>query len=275
MTLGITALVLFAALLHALWNALVKGADDRVVMLGLIALGHVVPGVMLVIYSPATAMASVPYIIASTVIHWGYYVFLNLSYRFGDLSFAYPVARGLAPVLVALGAMIWAEEYLPPVAWVGILTVSAGILILALKRATEKRALGAALVTSCFIAVYSVVDGIGIRLSGSPVAYIGWLFTAEAFTAGFIFATRFKGLMALKSKTLWLGFWGGVLSGLAYALVLHAKLVTPIGIVSALRETSVIFAALIGVLWMGEGPAGRRILAAVVVALGIILLAVA
>ena len=273
MTLGITALVLFAALLHALWNALVKGASDRVVMLGLIALGHVVPGVMLVLFSPGVSGQAWPYIVASTVIHWGYYVFLNLSYRFADLSLAYPIARGAAPVLVALGAMLWAGEYLPPLAWLGILTISAGIMVLALRRASEKRALGAALATSVFIAAYSVVDGIGIRLSGSPVSYIGWLFTAEAFTAAFIFASRARVLVTLPGRTLWIGFWGGVLSGLAYALVLHAKLVTPIGIVSALRETSVIFAALIGVVFMGEGPAGRRVLAAGIVAAGIVLLA--
>ena len=276
MSPAIIAIVLAAALLHAVWNAMVKGAVDRTVMLGLISLGHVIPGLVLVALAPAPALAALPYVIASTMIHWAYYFFLNAGYRTGDLSLVYPVARGLAPVMIALGAVIWADEYLPFLAWTGILTVSAGILMLVFRpQGAQGGALGAALATSAMIAAYSIVDGIGIRVSGSPLGYIGWLFVAEISVVAFVIALRRRAVGTMGQRALMLGFAGGVLSGLAYGLVLYAKTLAPLGIVSALRETSVIFAALIGVIWMGEGPVTRRLIAAAVVAFGIIVLSVA
>ncbi|NNE79317.1 MAG: EamA family transporter [Silicimonas sp.] len=273
MTAFPAALALFAAILHAVWNALVKGAGDRAVMLALISLGHVIPGVLLAMLVPAPTVEAIPFIVASTVIHWGYYVFLNLAYRFGDLSFVYPIARGAAPVLIALGALFWADEHLPVLAWVAIGTISCGIFILAAVRHADRRAIGAALVTSLLIALYSIVDGIGIRLSGSPLGYIAWLFIAEIFVVLYVALSRWPRLRATPSGTLVIGLAGGALSGLAYALVLYAKTLAPLGVISALRETSVIFAALFGILWFKERPIGRRMTAAGVVAFGIILLA--
>ena len=241
-------------------------------MLGLISLGHVVPGLVLVVLFPLPSIEAVPYIVASTVIHWGYYIFLNLAYRFGDLSFVYPIARGGAPILIALGALVWADEQLPLLGWIAIATVSGGIFLLAAVRHADSRALGAALITSLTIAFYSVVDGIGIRLSGSPLGYIGWLFIAEIFVLLFIGLTRWQRVQATTTRNLLIGVAGGALSGLAYGLVLYAKTLAPLGVVSALRETSVIFAAVFGVLWFHERPIGRRLLAAGVVALGIVLL---
>ncbi len=272
MTLSVLGIVLTAAFLHALWNALVKASGDRAITLGLVAAGHCVPAILLLPMAPVPAMAALPYIVASTVIHWGYYYFLNTAYRFGDLSLIYPIARGTAPVMVALGAMVWADEGLPVLAWIGIVTVSAGIMILAAIRHADTRGIGAALVTSGIIAAYSIIDGIGIRVSGAPLGYVIWLFAAEILVVLFVCATRFQRLRALPGKALALGLLGGAISGLAYALALYAKTLAPIGIVSAIRETSVIFAALIGVYWMGEGPAKRRLIAASVVALGVILL---
>lgn len=273
MTAPVLAIVLVAAVLHAVWNALVKTSHDRAITLGLVAAGHCIPALALMPFVPVPVAAAFPFIIASTVIHWGYYYFLNISYRFGDLSLIYPIARGTAPVMVALGAMIWADEILSIWAWIGILTVSAGILILAAVRYADKRGMGAALLTSGIIAAYSVVDGIGIRISGTPIGYVVWLFAAEIFVAVFVIATRFDRARAISAKARVLGLTGGVISGLAYALALFAKTLAPIGIVSAVRETSVIFAALIGVYWLGEGPARRRLVAASVVALGVMLLA--
>ncbi|AVO39317.1 DMT family transporter [Pukyongiella litopenaei] len=278
MSLSIAAIVLVAALLHATWNAVVKGAGDKTVVLGLIALGHVVPGIAVVALAPPPDPVAIPYIIASTVIHWGYYFLLNMAYRLGDLSVMYPVARGLAPVLIAIGAQVWADETLPPLAWAGVLSVSAGIMVLTrglFSGALPPAAVLAALGTAGFVAAYSLVDGIGIRASGSPLGYIGWLYVAELTVAAFIFVTRWGRVRAMARRTAVLGFGGGVISGAAYALVLYAKTLAPLGIVSALRETSVIFAALIGVLWFGEGPKGNRLLAAVVVAAGIVLIGLA
>ena len=269
------ALVLMAAVLHATWNALVKGAGDRAVMLALVALGHVIPGIILALIVPMPAPEAWPFIVASTVIHWGYYFFLSLAYRFGDLSFVYPIAREAAPVLIALGALTFADEHLPLLAWIAIGTISSGIFLLAAVRHADPRAIGAALVTSSLIACYSVVDGIGIRLSGSPLGYIAWLFIAEIFVAGYVALTRWPRVTATASASVLIGLTGGILSGLAYALVLYAKTLAPLGIVSALRETSVIFAALFGILWFGERQMTRRLIAAAVVAVGIVLLALA
>jgi len=271
-TLGIGLVVLAAALLHAVWNALVKGAADKAVVLGLISLGHVVPGLFVVAAVPLPPIETVPYIVASTVIHWGYYYLLNSAYKVGDFSLVYPIARGLAPVLIALGSQIWIGETLPLLAWVGILTVSGGIMILAggvFDGSLSPIAIVTAVGVAISVTAYSLVDGVGIRISGNPLGYIGWLFVAEIFVAIYIFCTRFERLRAVSMRTVIMGFAGGAISGLAYAMVLYAKTFAPLGIISALRETSVIFAALIGVIWFREGPGGKRLVAAIVVVVGI------
>ena len=277
MTLAIGLLVLSAALLHAVWNALVKGSDDKAIVLGLISLGHVIPGLFIVMVVPLPPIESVPYIIASTIIHWVYYFLLNTAYRIGDFSLIYPIARGLAPVLIALGSQIWIGEKLPVLAWTGILTVSGGIMILtrgSFSGAIPPSAIVAAVGGGLAVTAYSLVDGVGIRISGNALSYIGWLFVNEIFVAAFIFSSQFRRLRVVSVRTLYIGFAGGVISGLAYAMVLYAKTLAPLGIISALRETSVIFAAIIGVIWFKEGPRNQRLFAALIVVVGIGLIAV-
>lgn len=276
MTPEVFLIVLFAAFLHALWNAIVKGAGDRTVVLGLVALGHVAPGIALVVTNPMPSLAALPYIVASTVIHWGYYVLLNVAYRTGDLSVVYPIARGLSPILIALGALFWVGEELPLAAWMGVVGVSFGILLLAGGAFTSgvgRGGLVAAVGVAVIIASYSIVDGIGVRVSGSPLGYIGWLFVAEIFVVIFVFLTCWTRVKAMSRRALSVGLFGGVVSAAAYGLVLFAKTIAPLGIVSALRETSVIFAALIGVLWFSEGPRRNRMIAAGIVAAGIVAIA--
>ena len=278
MSLSLVLIVLAAAFLHAFWNALVKGSADKTIVLGLIALGHVVPGIAMAALAPLPGWHAAPYIIASTLIHWGYYYFLNLAYQIGDLSLVYPITRGLAPVLVALGAQLWIGENLPTFAWLGIFSVSAGVMVLSqdiFKIGLPKISIVAAVIVAAIVAAYSLVDGIGVRLSESITGYIGWLFTAEAFVALFIFKNRWERIRVMPIKICLLGFAGGVLSATAYALVLYVKTEAPLGLVSALRETSVIFAALIGVLWFGEGPKTRRLLAGLIVAVGIVMIGLA
>ena len=278
MSLSLIFIVLIAAFLHAFWNALVKGSGDKTIVLGLIALGHMVPGIAIAALAPLPGWDAAPYIIASTLIHWGYYYFLNLAYRMGDLSLVYPITRGLAPVLVALGAQLWIGEALPALAWLGIFSVSAGVMILSqgiFKMGLPKISVVAAVIVAAIVAAYSLVDGVGVRLSKNVMGYIGWLFTAEACVALYIFTTRWARVRAMPIKTCMLGFIGGVLSATAYALVLYVKTEAPLGTVSALRETSVIFAALIGVIWFGEGPKIRRLVAAGIVATGTILIGMA
>ncbi|MGB1356693.1 MAG: hypothetical protein ACPH8C_05200 [Candidatus Puniceispirillaceae bacterium] len=278
MTADIFIIVLFAAIMHALWNAVVKGATDRTITFGLVAAGHTIPAVIMVPFVPLPDPALLPYIGASTIIHWGYYYFLNASYRFGDLSLVYPVARGVAPLLVALPAFIWLDEALPPMAWIGMVCISAGILVLAVRRTAADHPLTAlimALLTGGTIALYTLVDGVGVRLAEQALTYIIWLFIAEGFVIIYIFLPRLGRLRAQTGRQVMIGLAGGILSALAYALALYAKSKAPLGMVSALRETSVIFAAMIGLIWFGEGPARPRLIAASMVAAGIVMLALA
>lgn len=274
MNISIVFLVLLAAFLHAFWNAVVKGAGDKTIVLGLIALGHVIPGIAIVIINKAPGWQAAPYIVASTVVHWGYYYLLNIAYRHGDLSIIYPIARGFAPVMVTLGALLWIGENPTWVGWAGILFVSAGIMTLAqgiLSGDVPAAGLIAGIGVAVIVAAYSLIDGVGVRRSHDVFGYIGWLFVAEIVVAGYIFSTRPRRLLQTSTKTLCLGFFGGLISATAYALVLYAKTLAPLGIVSALRETSVIFAAIIGVTWFGEGPKRNRLAAAIIVAAGVVL----
>ncbi|WP_298855906.1 EamA family transporter [uncultured Ruegeria sp.] len=278
MTIGALFIVLTAAFLHALWNAVVKGAPDKAIVLGLISLGHAIPAMFVIPFTGLPVWAAFPFIVGSTLIHWGYYWFLNTAYKHGDLSVVYPISRGMTPVLVALGAILFAGEVLPSVAWIGIICISLGIGCLSLAglgRHTNWIAVAAALGTGLMIASYSLVDGIGIRLSENTLGYIATLFVAEIFVAGFIFTTRWQRVVTLPRRYVWAGLAGGVISGVAYGLVLYAKTIAPLGVVSALRESSVIFASIIGVMWFGEGPKSNRLLAASIVVIGIVALAMA
>jgi drug/metabolite transporter (DMT)-like permease len=273
------SMVLVAAVLHASWNAIVKGAGDRALAMALVAFAHVVVGGIALLFVPAPAPASWPFIVASAIIHYAYYAFLFLSYRYGDLSHVYPIARGIAPMLVAMGALVFAGEMLVPGAWGGVIAVSLGIGLLAFRRngalSADRPAVLSALATGCMIATYSVNDGIGIRLSEAPSAYIAWIFFLEfPITIG-ILLRRGGSPWHLPPRALAIAFLGGLLSVLAYGLVLYAKTIAPLAAVSAVRESSVIIAALIGVVLFGERPWGRRVLAAAVVAGGVILLATA
>lgn len=270
------SLILCAAFLHAFWNSVVKGSGDRVLTMGLVNIGHVVIGaVMVALYLPPAA-ESWPFLIASTIIHWWYYGFLIWAYNLGDLSKVYPIARGVAPVTVALSAQIFAGEVLPPGAWVGLVLVSGGICLLLFERGgaqMERGAVIAAVATGLTIAAYSVVDGLGVRVSNSALGYIGWLFLLEGIASiGFIWLRRGV-LHQVTAKTYVLGIMGGIISAVAYGLAIYAKTLTNLGTVSAIRESSVIIAAMIGVLWFGERPWHIRILAAVIVAAGVVVMA--
>ena len=255
---------------------MVKAAGDRALVLAAVALAHAVLGSALALAAPLPQAASWPYILASSLIHYAYCAFLFIAYRFGDLSQVYPISRGLAPVLVALGAYFLIGETLPFAAWLGLAAVSLGIGVLAFHRGAiraDPKAIAAAIATGLLIASYSVVDGVGIRLSGSPFGYIAWIFLLEFPVVLFVMARRVRARAALHRKTLLLGLLGGVFSVIAYGMVLYAKTIAPLGAVSAVRESSVIIAALIGVVVFGERPWRKRIISALVVGAGVVTLA--
>ena len=272
------SLVLSAAVLHATWNALVKAASDRALTIAAVASMHGLGGLVLIMLSAPPAMASWPSIAASTLIHYAYYILLFQAYRLGDLSQVYPISRGMAPAVVALGTYLIIGENLTTQGWVGLIAISAGIFFLAIQRGAahaDKRAVGVALLLGLTIAGYSIADGIGVRLSQAPMGYIGWLFLLESPVMFAILWRRQRDTVAFDWRVFGIGMVGGVFSVAAYATVLYVKTFAPIGAVSAIRESSVVIAALIGLVFFGERPWLGRLLSALIVATGVITLAMA
>ncbi|MGB7205201.1 MAG: DMT family transporter [Anderseniella sp.] len=266
-------LVLFSALLHASWNAMLKALDDRAGVLGAVSLAHALVGVLLIALSPIPDRASWPSIFISTIVHYGYYLLLFRAYLHGDLSQVYPISRGIAPAFVAFAALLIIGETLSPLGWFGLAAISAGICLLAMLRGAVKApgsTIMLALLLGVCIGSYSVADGIGVRLAGTATGYMGWLFLFEAPVPLVIALHRRSKQGHFEPRTLILGLLGGVASVTAYGLVLYVKTIAPLGAVSALRESSVIIAALIGVVMFGERPWQGRLVAAVIVAVGIV-----
>lgn len=246
-------------------------------MLAAVAGVHAVSGVLLIGIGPAPDAASWPAIGASTLIHYAYYFLLFQAYRLGDLSQVYPISRGLAPALVAFGTFVIIRETLSVLGWVGLLTVSGGICLLALQRGAahaNRRAVIVAILLGVCIGAYSVADGVGVRASNSPIGYMGWLFVFEAPVVLAILLPRLIRRHAIDWGIFATGLIGGVFAVTAYGVVLYAKTIAPIAAVSAVRESSVIIAALIGVVAFRERPWFGRVLAALVVASGVAMLAI-
>jgi len=270
-------LTLFAAVMHASWNAIVKVGIDRAVVLGLIAFAHTGVGAVMIAIAGIPDPASWPFILASTLLHYGYYVCLHHAYRVGDLSQVYPLARGLAPLLVALGAWAFAGEAMSAAGWGAVLLASLGISAIAFSRRggmwDHPPTLFYTIATGLIIASYSVVDGMGVRLAGAPLAYMGWLFVWEFPVFVTVLLRRRRTLNAIPLSGVVKGLGGGLLSVTAYSLVIYAATLAPLAAISAVRESSVIIAALIGTLMLGESYWRQRCGAAAVVAVGIAFLA--
>jgi drug/metabolite transporter (DMT)-like permease len=270
------ALTLGAALLHATWNAVVKGSGDRLLLLAAITVICQLLGGAFVPFVVAPERASWPFIAASLMLHGGYYVFLLQAYRVGDLSHVYPLARGLSPLLVTAGSALFAQEFLPASALAGVVLASAGISALAFERgigwAADRRPLLFALGTSVFIAAYTLVDGVGVRLSRHPFGYIAWLYMLDGFGIAVIAGYLRWGQLARFVRGEWTtSLGGGIAAALAYGLVVYAMNFGAMALVSALRETSVVFAALIGTVFLHERLTWRRIVSAGIIAGGLVL----
>lgn len=272
----VIALVLLAALLHASWNALLKVSADRLTTTGVMNLtGLVVGGVMLPFVAAPDA-ASWPFILLSVAIHFGYYLFLLSSYRFGDLSQVYPLARGAAPLIVAFLSPWLIGERLGAVQLAGVMLLCLGILSLAfnqlrLSQLFDWKPVSLALANGCCIAAYTITDGLGVRHSGSPGGYIAWLFILDGLSMAVIAAGVRRGSLAAAVRASWKpAVIGGALAMLAYGIVIWCYSLGAIAPIAALRETSVVIAAAIGTLLLRE-PFGRwRIVAASFCAIGIL-----
>jgi len=273
----IVALVLLAALLHASWNAMAKSGGSPQYSIASYRLISALCCLPLLFFLPLPLAASWPMILASVAIHTGYYFTLSKSYRNGDLSQVYPLFRGLAPVLVVLGAALFADELLEPGAMLGIGLVSVGLISITFAGGALGKipplALRWGLATSALIAAYTVADGIGVRIAGNPFSYIVWLFLLEPIPIGLWLLTRdragWAGYMRAKPGKICAGAFA---AAAAYGMVIFAMAVAPMGLVSSLRETSVIFAALIGSLLFREPFGRQRIIAAILVCCGVVLI---
>lgn len=271
-------LVVLAALLHASWNALLHGNRDRYLSMAWMSIAIATVSTLVVLVVPWPTQAAWPYIVASGLVHIVYNMSLVRSFQSNDLAIAYPIARGSSPLLVTLGAGLFAHEAIQPLHVLGIAMISAGILTLALQgRRVSRSGILAALSTGAMIALYTVIDGMGVRLNnGQALAYTAWMFMFYWFTPVLFVAMRgFAVLLRpLQTAPMSIGssLAGGMVSIAAYGIVIWAMQSGAMGAVSALRETSVVFAALIGRFFLRESVSGKRWLACVVVAAGAICL---
>ncbi len=270
--------VLFAALCHAGWNALIKIGLDPLSTTTLISIGSAVVGIVCLPLAGMPAAAAWPWLIASVFIHLFYFAALIESYRTGDLGQVYPIARGSAPLMTAAVSVVFVGEQLSLASWSGIVALAAGVLLLSARggRALmqiDRRAVGFALLTALTICAYSVVDGIGARASRNPQSYVLWLLIGSAFVLTPYALWRDGRDVVPVMRRFWLrGLAGGALQTLSYGIALWAMTLAPIAIVASLRETSVLFGTAIAVIVLKEPLRVVRIAAALLIVAGLVLI---
>jgi phosphonate utilization associated putative membrane protein len=285
MSTGVVLAVLFGALLHAAWNALVKSSGDKQLDIALVHLLGGVAALPLLAWVGLPAPAAWPYIGASLLIHVAYYITLNGAYQHGELGTTYPIMRGSAPMLVALGSSSVLGESLSAAAWLGVCAVTLGVLLVGLARPAQAlhhgRAIGFALANALVIASYTFVDGSGVRVAkeagGSAASYVVLLFVLDGIPyPAMVFlrrgATSRKAMWAYARQRWPLATLGGLASLGSYWIALWAMTRAPVAAVSALRETSVLFATVLSVLVLKERFGLQRAAGAVVIVSGVVAL---
>lgn len=270
--------VLFAAACHAGWNALIKVGLDPLSTTTLITIGSAVVGIVCLPLTGMPAAAAWPWLIASVFIHLLYFAALIESYRTGDLGQVYPIARGSAPLMTAAASIVFVGERLNLTSWSGIVALASGVLLLSARggRALaqiDRRAVGFALLTALTICAYSVVDGIGARASRNPQSYVLCLLIGSALVLTPYALWRDGRDMIPVMRRFWLrGLAGGALQTLSYGIALWAMTLAPIAIVASLRETSVLFGTAIAVVVLKEPLRAVRIVAALLIVGGLVLI---
>lgn len=276
MTPSIVAAVLFAAVLHAVWNSLAHAVDDRLMGFAMIALVDMVGGGALAACGGLPPAGAWPFIIASALVHVAYNLLLLASYQLGEFSQMYPLARGTSPWVVALLSVVLLGRTLPLTELAGVLAVSGGLIGLVLiggrPGLKDVPALAAALLTGLMISAYTVIDGVGVT-HAPLLAYAGWLFLLQGPPIVMIALIRRRGqVLAAARACAASGLAGGAISLVAYTIVLWAQLSGALAAIAALRETSIVFGALIGARFLGERLGPRRVVAATVVLGGVVLI---
>lgn len=279
MTLAVASAVLFSALLHASWNAIIRVRADRVATITLLAVFGMVFAAPALFFVVPPHPGSWPWLFASVVLHVGYNLFLANAYAHGELGKVYPIARGTAPLLTLLASLVIVREPLSALTVTGIVTLGAGILALTLDQGiaalrAARRGVLLALATSVFVAAYTIADGMGARASGNPVSYTLWLFFFDGMPL-LAYALWMRGGQATRRMIAdnWqAGVLVGLLSLTAYGIVIWAMTVAPIALVAALRETSVVMAVVIGAVFLGERFTLARMVSVAVVLAGLFML---
>jgi drug/metabolite transporter (DMT)-like permease len=270
--------VLFAALCHAGWNAAVKRGLDPLATTVLISIGAALVGLVMLPFTGWPAGAAWPWVIASVLIHIVYFAALIESYTAGDMGLVYPLARGSAPLMTAIGAAVWLKEYIGLLGWLGIAVLATGVLLLSLRGSRDlakldRRAIGFALLTAVTICAYTLVDGVGARAAGNAHAYTAAIFAGIGVAmAIYALVRRGRGVFALMMQHWRLGAGGGVMQVTSYGIAIWAMTVAPIALVGALRETSVLFGTILAVVFLKEPLLMPRVAAALLIVAGLVMI---
>ncbi|WP_461211565.1 DMT family transporter [Desulfocurvus sp. DL9XJH121] len=277
MSVLVMTVVLCAALLHATWNFFVKNTADKHVSMTAVVLGHTPFAVAALCVSPLPDIRSLPYIVAGAALHVGYQIFLLNSYRLGDLSQVYPLARGSAPLIVAGVSTVLLGVHLSTPEIAAVVVIGVGIMSLALVRRSDGLRNGRATVlslgTGMFIASYSLVDGMGAREAGTALGFYGCLAVLDSVFLAALMRVLHPGIVTRVLRHEWsMALRGGGASFTAYALVTWAFTMAPISLVAALRETSIIFALVLGVFVLKERLDIMKVFATACTLLGVGLL---
>lgn len=279
MSLMIFVAVLFAALFHASWNAVIKFGHDRFLGLAVITIFSGIIAVPALFWLGLPQTETLKWLALSGLFHIGYAIFLSRSYSLGDLSQIYPISRGCAPLLTALMSIIIFHETLSRLSLLGVLLIIAGVILLAFSNKhlrLSKNALLSALATAFFTACYTLADGSGSRATADPLNYIFWLFALNGAIMMIMAWIRYRNSLKIKFQQYWKpGLIGGILQIISYGVVIWAMSKAPIVTVAALRETSVLFAMLISAFILKEQLTKMRILSAFIIVLGVIVTKIA
>lgn len=265
-------LALVAAILHASWNAFLRNGADRLWSVTVMSLAGTLVALPFIAWFPLPKGEAWFYILMSASLQVGYSLFLVAAYRHGELGQVYPIVRGTVPLLVTLGGFLFFGEILGAFQTIGVMLVAAGIMSLSLgKTQAATSSLLFAFATGLVIACYSTVDSKGVKFVQQPAAYAMWVLFLYGLMLAVTYAVLRKGIsIDVRSSVTWKAFGGGVVAMIAYGLVVIAYSFAPAGLVTAVRETSVVFAVLIGALFLGERLTVKRLVACLIVALGAI-----
>ncbi len=275
MTTSIFFIIMFAAVLHASWNAILKGGDDKRLQMTAIVVGHLPFAPIAIYFAPPLDLACWPNLALGAIFHLGYQYYLVESYKKGDLSQVYPIARASAPLLVTLISSIFLNVNLNFSDYLGIIIIALGLIVSSgiYKLKIPTGAVGSALITGLFISAYSLSDGYGGRIGNSPIAFYAWLTVINGFVwLIYIFITSPSSLPKLIGPAKGSLIIGGSASYLAYSLIMYAFSKAPIAVVMALRETSIIFAILLGVLFLNEKITTPKLFGTGLTLIGVVIL---